>query len=148
MAYDLRIATPIKTGDPLQVGPRDGILLPQLINNCAARLVSGTEKLVQQITLEILNDRLPDGTGSGLATALKTAPPDQDTMRRIAASGVATVKRHILANQQDLSSAFDESELLADLRLLEFHTDGQLFDMRLELTTVNGVVTTEAIEVT
>jgi len=148
MAFDLRIVNPAKSGDPLEVGPRDGILLPQLIADCAARLVEGTEKLVQQITLEILNDPLPDGTGSGLASALKAAPPDESEARRIASAGVRRVKSNILAQQQNLQNGVDESELLLDLRLLSFSISSNSFDLRLEVVTVDGRVTTEIVEVT
>lgn len=147
MAFDLRIVTPVKSGDPEEVGPRDGILLPQLVSSCAARLVEGTEKLVQQIALEILNDPLPDGTGSGLSSALKSAPPTEGEARRIAQSGVKRVRSNILAQQQRFSDGLDESELLADLRLLSFSISGTSFDLRLEVVTVGGNVTIELVEV-
>jgi hypothetical protein len=141
MSSDLRISSPVKSGDPLEVGPLDGILVAGLVSDCQMKAVTGTEKLVQQIYLEIVNDPLPDGTGSGLATDLTTGPPDEGILQSIAAAGVNRIRANILGYQRNQAGALPADELLSNLRLVSFTLNGNNFDLRLEVTTVSGEVT-------
>lgn len=146
MAFDLRLSVPVKAADSDGQGPRDGFLTASLISGNQAVLYSNTEKLVQQVYLEIINDPLPDGTGSGLATQLIQGPPDENRLAAIAAAGVDIVRRNILSYQSNVGN-LSNSELLSDLRLLSFSFTGTSFDMKLELTTVNGEVVVSSVVV-
>jgi len=141
MSIDIRIATPVKSGDPLEVGALDGILTAALVSDCQMKAVTGTEKLIQQIYLEIVNDPLPDGTGSGLATDLVMGPPDEGALRAIAVAGVNRIRANVLENQRNRSGSLPGDELLSNLRLVSFTLSGNNFDLRLEVTTVSGEVT-------
>lgn len=141
MSSDLRISSPVKSGDPLEVGPLDGILVAGLVSDCQMKAVTGTEKLIQQIYLEIINDPLPDGTGSGLATDLTTGPPDEGILQSIAAAGVNRIRANILEYQRNRAGALPADELLSNLRLASFTLSENNFDLRLEVTTVSGEVT-------
>lgn len=141
MSVDIRISSPVKSGDPLEVGPLDGILTAGLIVDCQMKAVTGTEKLIQQIYLEIINDPLPDGTGSGLATDLITGPPDEGALQAIAAAGVNRIRSNILEYQRNQAGSLPADELLSNLRLVSFSLTGNSFDLRLEVTTVSGEVT-------
>lgn len=141
MSVDLRISNPVKSGDALEVGALDGILTAALVSDCQMKAVTGTEKLVQQIYLEIVNDPLPDGTGSGLASDLLTGPPDEGALQAIAAAGVNRIRANMLEYQRNRAGSLPADELLADLRMISFSLDDGRFDLRLEVTTVSGEVT-------
>lgn len=147
MSSDIRLATPVKSGDPLEVGDLDGILVAGLISDCKMQAVTGTEKLVQQIYLEIVNDPLPDGTGSGMATDLMTGPPEEGALQSIAAAAVNRIRSNILEYQRNRAGSLPADELLADLRLLSFSLTGNRFDLRLQVTTVSGEVTVTPVAI-
>lgn len=141
MSLDLRLSQPVKTNESIGTGERDGILFASLIRDCQARVLSGTEKLVQQIYLEIVNDPLPDGTGSGLASDLIAGPPEPASLQSIAIAGVDRVRANIMSYQRSEIGNLTEDELLADLRVISFDVSGTNFELRLEVTTVSGEVT-------
>ena len=141
MSVDLRISNPVKSGDPIEVGPLDGVLTAALVSDCKMQAVTGTEKLVQQIYLEIINDPLTDGTGSGLATDLINGPPDEGALQSIAAAGVGRIRANMLEYQRNQAGSLPADELLSDLRLISFTFKDNYFDLRMRLTTVNGKVT-------
>jgi len=141
VSIDLRISSPVKSGDALEVGELDGVLTAGLVSDCQMKAVTGTEKLIQQIHLEIVNDPLTDGTGSGLATDLILGPPDEGALQSIAAAGVNRIRANILGYQRNQAGALPADELLANLRLVSFNLVGNYFDLRLEVTTVSGEVT-------
>lgn len=141
MSIDIRVSSPVKSGDPLEVGPLDGILTANLVSDCQLKAVTGTEKLIQQIYLEIVNDPLPDGTGSGLLTDLITGPPDEGALQAIAAAGVNRIRANILEYQRNRAGSLPADELLSSLRLISFSLADNRFDLRLEVTTVSGEVT-------
>lgn len=146
MAFDLRLSVPVKASDSDGQGPRDGFLVSSLIRNNQAVLYNDTEKLVQQVYLEIINDPLPDGTGSGLASQLLQGPPNENQLAAIAAAGIDVVRRNILSYQTGVNN-LSSAELLRGLRILSFTYTGTSFELKLELTTDNGVVVVSSVTV-
>lgn len=142
---DLRVVVPVvqADSDPAGKTPPSGFLFPnisRLASDAQPQLFAGVQKLVQQLYLEMFTDPLPNGVGSGFATALQGA--SEDTIAGIVNTGV----RDLLGRMRTYQAAADlpADERLASLTVRELAFDATVgqFTLKLDLVTDAGTQVT------
>jgi len=104
---DLLLLTPDATVDDSEIRDLpDGLVQAHIIRSVSPNhnthmtlLIEGIQKLVQEVWLEIISDRTPDGSGSGMSAAMQSTAANAQSITQLAQQYTATVQANVIRNQ-------------------------------------------------
>ena len=145
---DLLLLTPDNTvDDPELRDLPDGLVRAQIIRSASPNyrthmslIIEGIQKLVQEVWLEIISDRTPDGTGSGMAAALQSTAATESSINRLAQQYAAIVQSNVIRNQ-GLVGRLPATEQLRSLLVsaVEYSATSRQASISLELQSRAGM---------
>lgn len=138
---DLLILTPDTElrPDPAVDRLPDGLIRPHVIRSTGSQgfvhntaSIEGIQKLVQEVWLEIISDRTVDGTGSGMASTLRSTTGGRDILTRLSRHLTSLVQSNII-RAQAFRGDLPKIEQLLTLKLITVRFDDQTREFKIDL---------------